>query len=332
MKRLAPMMVTGAGCLWGCMGILVRGMNAVGLETMEIVAVRCLVTCLCMAAGLFFFDRKAFRIHPRDLWCFAGTGSPASCFLITVILRRYDDLLSVAAVLLYTAPSIVVVLSAVLFGEKMSKRKLAALAVTFIGCVCVTGGIDGGFLTAGGILTGLGAGLGYALYSIFGRYAINRGYSSLTITLWTFGVAFAGCVPLVDMGKVLRHFAGQPGAAFQSLFWIFMTTVLAYILYTLGLQQMETGKASVITSIEPVVASAIGCLWYGEAVTAAGAAGMVMVVGAIVLLNCEKRTGLSGRKAGNEIPLWRLGRPWRRRSFGQGADLFCDADEELVRF
>lgn len=299
MKRLAPVMVTGAGCLWGCMGILVRGMNAAGLETMEIVAVRCLVTCLCMAAGLFFFDRKAFRIHLRDLWCFAGTGIASIvffnyCYFKTITMTS----LSVAAVLLYTAPSIVVVLSAVLFGEKMSKRKLAALAVTFVGCVCVTGGIDGHFLTAGGILTGLGAGLGYALYSIFGRYAINRGYSSLTITLWTFGVAFAGCIPLVDMGKVLGHFAGQPGVVFQSLFWIFMTTVLAYILYTLGLQQMETGKASVITSIEPVVASAIGCLWYGEAVTAAGAAGMVMVVGAIVLLNCEKKDRAFGEEGG----------------------------------
>lgn len=39
MKKLAPWMVIGAGCLWGCMGILVRGMNAIGLETMEIVAV-----------------------------------------------------------------------------------------------------------------------------------------------------------------------------------------------------------------------------------------------------------------------------------------------------
>lgn len=292
MKRLAPFMVIGAGCLWGCMGILVRGMNAIGLETMEIVAVRCLVTFLCMAAGLFFFDRKAFRIRLRDLWCFVGTGILSIvffnyCYFKTITMTS----LSVAAILLYTAPSVVVVLSAALFRERMNGRKLIALAVTFAGCVCVTGGVDHTAMTAGGILTGLGAGLGYALYSIFGRYAIERGYSSLTITLWTFGVAFAGCVPLVDMGNVLRHYAGQPAAVFQSLFWIFMTTVLAYILYTLGLSQMETGKASVITSIEPVVASAIGCLWYGEAVTAAGAAGMVMVVGAIVLLNLEPHAG-----------------------------------------
>lgn len=297
MKRLAPVMVIGAGCLWGCMGILVRGMNAIGLETMEIVAVRCLVTFLCMAGGLLFFDRSAFRIRLRDLWCFIGTGLFSIvffnyCYFKTITMTS----LSVAAILLYTAPSIVVVLSAFLFGEKMGARKLAALAVTFAGCVCVTGGIDSASMTAGGIMTGLGAGLGYALYSIFGRYAIERGYSSLTITLWTFGVAFAGCVPLVDMGNVLMHFAGRPDAAVASLFWIFMTTVLAYLLYTLGLQQMETGKASVITSIEPVVASAIGCILYREPVTAAGMAGMVLVIGAIALLNIK--TGCRQGSAG----------------------------------
>lgn len=294
MKKLAPLMVIGAGCLWGCMGILVRGMNAIGLETMEIVAVRCLVTFVCMAVGLFAMDRKAFRIRVKDLWCFIGTGVFSIvffnyCYFKTITMTS----LSVAAILLYTAPSIVMILSAVLFREKMSRKKLAALAVTFAGCVCVTGGVNQAALTISGVLTGLGAGLGYALYSIFGRYAIERGYNSLTITLWTFGVAFVGCLPFADMGHILGQYAKHPSAVFTSLFWIFMTTVLAYILYTLGLGHMETGKASVMTSIEPVVASSVGLLLYGEKITGWGMTGIVLVIGAIVLLNLSdpKRKG-----------------------------------------
>lgn len=286
MKKLAPLMVIGAGCLWGCMGILVRGMNTIGLETMEIVAVRCLVTFACMTVGLLIINRKAFRICIKDLWCFIGTGVLSIvffnyCYFKTITMTS----LSVAAILLYTAPSIVMVLSAVLFGERMSGKKLAALAVTFAGCVCVTGGLDQASMTLGGILTGLGAGLGYALYSIFGRYAIERGYHSLTITLWTFGMAALGCIPIIDMGHVLEQYAVHPEAILTSLFWIFMTTVVAYILYTVGLQHMETGKASVITSIEPVVASVIGCILYSENLTMAGMIGMALVVGAIVLLH-----------------------------------------------
>lgn len=278
------------------MGILVRGMNAIGLETMEIVAVRCLVTFACMAVGLAAMDRKAFRIRVKDIWCFIGTGVLSIvffnyCYFKTMTMTS----LSVAAILLYTAPSIVMVLSALLFREKMSGKKLAALAVTFAGCVCVTGGLDQTALTAGGVLTGLGAGLGYALYSIFGRYAIERGYRSLTITLWTFGVAFVGCLPFTDVGHILEQYAKYPSAMFTSLFWIFMTTVLAYILYTLGLGHMETGKASVMTSIEPVVASSVGFLLYGEKITGLGMVGIALVIGAIALLNLgvPKRKGLS---------------------------------------
>lgn len=291
MKKLAPLMIIAAGCLWGCMGILVRTLNAAGLGTMEIVAVRCLVTFLCMLAGMGILQRDAIPVKLRDLWCFFGTGILSIvffnyCYFKTITMTS----LSVAAILLYTAPALVMAMSAVFFGEKMSVRKLAALALTFAGCVCVTGGFDSGTLSAGGILTGLGAGLGYALYSIFSRFAIDRGYQSLTITLWTFGIAAVGCIPLTDAGHIVSSFQAQPEAVAAALIWIVMTTVLAYILYTMGLQYMETGKASVISSIEPVVASMLGVVLYHETIRWYGLAGMVLVIGAIALINQKEKT------------------------------------------
>lgn len=286
MKKAAPLMIIAAGCLWGCMGILVRTLNAAGLGTMEIVAVRCLITFLCMLAGMGIWRRDAIRIRVRDLWCFLGTGICSIvffnyCYFKTITMTS----LSVAAILLYTAPALVMAMSAVFFGEKLSVQKLAALGLTFAGCVCVTGGFDGRTLSAGGVLTGLGAGLGYALYSIFSRFAIERGYQSLTITLWTFGIAAVGCVPLADTAQAAASFCSAPSVIFAALFWIFVTTVLAYILYTMGLQYMETGKASVISSIEPVVASVLGVVLYRETITWYEILGIVMVISAIVMIN-----------------------------------------------
>ena len=107
--------------------------------------------------------------------------------------------LSAAAVLLYTAPMIVVLLSAVLFGEKLTRWKLAAMVLAFAGCVMTTGVFrENGALDPGAIITGLGAGLGYALYSIFGRYALNRGYAPFTITAYTFLAAAVVLIPLAD--------------------------------------------------------------------------------------------------------------------------------------
>ncbi|MBT9777358.1 EamA family transporter [Clostridium sp. MCC353] len=287
MKKAAPFFILAAGSLWGCMGILVRSLNKIGLESMEVVAVRAFVTFFCMAAGLFFIDRRAFRIHLKDLWCFLGTGVCSIVFFNYCYFRTISlTSLSTAAILLYTAPSIVMVLSAVLFKERFTLKKAAALALTFLGCVLVTGGPGtASGLSAAGILTGLGAGLGYALYSIFGRYAIMKGYSSLTITLWTFGMASVGVLPFVSLPGIGSCFTGGAGAMGTALFWIFVTTVAPYILYTAGLSHMETGVASVISSIEPVVATFVGVLLYGERISLQGGMGVVLVVGAIAMVH-----------------------------------------------
>lgn len=281
--------------MWGCMGILVRSLNSIGLESMEIVAVRSFVTFACMAAGLLLTDRNAFKIRLKDLWCFLGTGVCSVvffnyCYFKTITLTS----LSVAAILLYTAPSIVMVLSALLFGEKFTLKKVAALFITFAGCVLVTGGPEAARgMTAAGLLTGLGAGAGYALYSIFGRYAINRGYSSLTITLWTFLSASVGVLPFISLPDIGACFAAEPKMAGTALFWIFVTTVAPYILYTLGLSHMETGSASVISSIEPVVATLVGVFLYREVPTVMGVAGVILVIGAIALINTHRNSAPS---------------------------------------
>ena len=187
-KILSVVLVLAAGGMWGCMGLLVRPLNEIGLVTMDICFLRGFVTFVVMLAGLLILDREALKIRLKDIWCFIGTGALSVsffnfCYFKTITLTS----LSVAAVLLYTAPAFVMVMSFFLFKESMTKRKVLALLVAFAGCILVSGlGTDGGSLNTRGILVGLGAGFGYALYSIFGRYALQRGYGSLTITFYTF--------------------------------------------------------------------------------------------------------------------------------------------------
>ena len=72
--------------------------------------------------------------------------------------------LSTAAILLYTAPTIVMLLSALFFKEKITPIKLAALVMAFAGCCLVSGlGQGENALSLGGLLFGLGSGVGYAL-------------------------------------------------------------------------------------------------------------------------------------------------------------------------
>ena len=287
MKKFAPFLILIAGILWGSMGLFVRTLNGQGLASMEIVGLRAAVTTVCMCVFLLVFDRKLFVIHWKDLWCFVGTGICSIVFFNFCYFQAITmTSLSVAAILLYTAPAIVIVLSFFLFKEKLTKRKLIALAMTFLGCVLVTGILsESSSVSVGGILVGLGAGLGYALYSIFGRYALEKGYSSLTITFYTFLLAGIASCFLTDMGKVVQIAVNHPGNLVFCLAFGVLCTVAPYLTYTLGLQYVENGKASIIASIEPVTATLLGAMLFHEKLTISGVLGVMLVLTALILCN-----------------------------------------------
>lgn len=285
MKKPAPIFVLLAGILWGMMGIYVRRLNAAGFTTIEIVAVRSVVTALLLFLVLFFYNREMLKICIRDIWCFAGTGILSIVFFNYCYFKAITmTSLSVAAVLLYTAPAIVMILSAVFFHEKITTVKLISLVATFIGCVLVTGLVGSTeSLNAAGILVGLGAGLGYALYSIFSRFALERGYHSLTISFYTFVFASIGVLPLADVQKIYGACVEDIGMLGFYLVFALVSTVIPYILYTLGLTALENSKASIIASVEPVAATVLGIVLFHEKMTVNIVTGIVLVLGAIVI-------------------------------------------------
>ena len=254
---------------------------------METCFLRALVTAAAMLLLLLIFDRPALKVRLRDLWCFAGTGIVSMtffnfCYFKTIMLTS----LSVAAVLLYTAPVFVVLMSAPLFGEKLSRRKLLAALVAFMGCAFVSGVVGGaGRLSLTGILFGLGSGIGYALYSIFGRYALERGYGSAIISFYTFVFALIPTFLLADTGTAISALTGSPGQFAFLAALILMVTLAPYLLYTKGLQGLENGTASILASIEPVVATLVGLAVYSEKLGVWNILGIALVLLSILLIN-----------------------------------------------
>ena len=110
MKKLASGMVILAGILWGSMGIFVRKFEKCGLESLDIVAVRAIATTCILFFFLLFYNRSLLKIKFKDLWCFLGTGLLSIVFFNYCYFRAITmTSLSVAAVLLYTAPAFVMV-------------------------------------------------------------------------------------------------------------------------------------------------------------------------------------------------------------------------------
>lgn len=272
-----------AAVLWGCIGLWNRQLMEAGLSPTSIVVVRNLGGCVLLAAIFAVKDRGVFRIKKEHLKYFFGTGI-VSVVLFTCCYFTCQQLcsLAVASILLYTAPSFVVLLSAILWKELVTKRKLLALVLTLIGCAAVCGIFAGDLsITLTGVLLGLGSGFFYALYSIFGRYALAH-YDSMTVTVWTFLIAGPASLVLVKPAELTV--LTQPRYLLLAVCLVVFSTVLPYLFYTKGLSQVESGKASIVASLEPVVAALVGVLVFGEPMSLMTAAGIALVLAGVVIL------------------------------------------------
>lgn len=287
MKRnIYPLSVIAAGILWGSMGIFRRHLGELGFGSLTIVCIRCIIASLLYAVTIAVTDRSLFKVRLRDLWIFLCDGIVSVMFFSLCYFTAMNMMsLSEAAILLYTAPIFVIVFSALLFGEKITGKKVLAIALAFGGC-CLVSGIVGSksSMTGTGLLFGLGAGIGYALYSVFSKFAIDRGYSSLTINLYSMLIAGAGCLLLLGAEPFELMFASSHNVLFCLLAAI-VTTFLPYMLYAYGLKGVEPGKASVMASVEPVVATIIGYLVFGEVLGFWTIIGILLVLAAIAVLN-----------------------------------------------
>ncbi len=175
-------------------------------------------------------------------------------------------------------------LSAILWREKITKRKLAALVIAFLGCCFASGILSGGLsVSRYGLLLGIGSGFFYSTYTIFSRYGLAH-YPPYTCTLYTFLVAGLGSLALAKPAD-FKAVAADPRAIPWMLGLIAVTTVLPYILYTRGLAGLgDGGKASILASVEPVVASFVGILAFGEPLSIGVVLGLACILASVYIL------------------------------------------------
>ena len=184
----------------------------------------------------------------------------------------------------YTAPTFVVILSALLWKDRITKRKLAALVLAFLGCCFVAGILNGALtLTPEGLLLGIGSGLFYSSYTIFGRFALKH-YQPFTVTFYTFLIAGIGSLFMTSPGDLSTTFH-SPMGILLSLGLMVVGTVIPYLLYTKGLSDLgDSGKASILASVEPVVASLVGIAAFGEPMTLGVVLGLVCILASVYIL------------------------------------------------
>lgn len=285
--KKAPIFVILAGVCWGIIGIFTRTLSENGFSSIQITTSRCAVTAICLTVYLILVDKDKLKIDIKDIWYFLGTGIGSIVFFnICYFITIEETTLSVAAILLYTAPCFVVMLSAIFFKEKITFQKLIALCMAFFGCMLITGIIGGQSLklTSVGLLTGIGSGVGYALYSIFGSIALRK-YHTITVTTYTFIVATLSILPFSHVTGMTEIIINSKVVLINVLLLGIVSTLIPFLLYTKGLQNMEAGKASVMAFVEPMVATIVGIIIFGEQINIQNILGIGLIFISVILLN-----------------------------------------------
>ncbi|WP_308222804.1 DMT family transporter [Metabacillus halosaccharovorans] len=289
-KNIAYVYILSGAALWGMIGLFVTFLYEAGFSPTQVVAIRAISASIFLLFFVFWKKREAIKIKLSDSKYFVGTGVISIVFFNWCMFEAIKETsISVSSVLLYTAPAFVMIFSRFFFKELFTIRKILALIITFIGCILVIGLFQNTneSVTIYGFLVGLGSGFFYALYSIFGKFALIK-YSSVTVTTYTFVFAAIAITPFSGLWHV--------GTIFTNLeVWLsiiglgLFSTLLAFLLYTKGLESVESGRASILATVEPVVATLIGFLVFQEKLSVWQYVGIIAVIMAVFIVQ-EKKT------------------------------------------
>lgn len=271
-----------AAICWGLLGPVARLALSEGVAPLEIAFWRAVLGGALFAVHVA--GRRAAGIHRARLPSLRDGLAIGSFGLVGVGLFYASYQLAVdqggatlAAVLLYTAPGWVAVIGALFLGEPFTPRKGIALALTLGGVAAIAAaGSAQVLLTGAGIAWGLVAGLTYALYYPFGKVYFSR---------YTPAVVFAAALPVgaVPLALMVDLSDKTPAAWTAILAIVVVSTYGAYLAYGAGLQRIEASRASIVATLEPVVAAVAAWIWWNERLGPWGYAGAVLIVGATLL-------------------------------------------------
>lgn len=258
--------------IFGTNGFLVAHMS---LQSGQIVLLRTLLGGLLLTVLVLLrggFDREALRAERIPLLL----GGAALGLNWVALFEAYRLLnVSLATLIYYVGPMLILLLSPGLFHEKLTPRKLAAVGIVAAGLVCISGSIAFSGLSTAGLLVAILSALFYASLIAFNKRIVRTG--GMQTAALELDVAF-----FIVLVYVLLT-SGLPRPRPADLPYIavigFINTGLAYLLYFSGLQKLPGQSVALISYVDPVSALVFSAVLLHETMTPVQMLGAVLIIG-----------------------------------------------------
>ena len=290
---MKPARQNGAGVYYGIyiLAMLIFGTNGylvahLSLQGSQIVLVRTLVGGLLLTAIVLLrggFDREAVRAERRDL-LFGGIALGLNWVALFTAYRMLN--VSLATLIYYAGPMLVLLFSPLLFRESLTPQKIAAVAIVAAGLFCITGSITSAGMSLAGLLAAVLSALFYASLIIFNKRIVKTG--GMQTAALELDVAF-----VVVLIYVLLT-AGIPRPLKADIPYLLVlglvNTGIAYMLYFTGLQKLPGQSVALISYVDPVSALVFSALLLRETMTPLQVLGAVLIIGGALLGELRRRT------------------------------------------
>lgn len=273
--------ITGA-CMWGIMGIFVRGLSAVGYSSYDIAFLRCIL------AGVVFFivkavtNPKVLKINFKGIVICLFYGVCAYvmgfvCYGISV--ERIP--VAVATVLMFMSPIWVAILGVLVFREKLTKQTIFTILICIMGAAMVANvfGASGGNMDVIGIVAGVLNGFGVALQIMVPRYFAKE-YERDTLLVYGFLGAALGLSFVTDFHTIAISLkSSEMVSVFINIIGLgILCTMVANVAVVKATEYINTTTCSILSSLEVVVGAIVGILIFHESMN------VFQVIGAIVVV------------------------------------------------
>jgi len=268
-------LVLVAASIWGTTGIAARYSFDLGVSPEGILLLR---LALVVPAYLYLA-----LCRPRlNLWVVALGALVLGPYHVAYYNAVKHVGVSTASLLLYTHPVLVAIASKPLLGEVVDRRTVLAVASAVSGALMISYGDI--HVDPLGISLAVVSSAIFSLYVVLSKKALTSGVGAEELALGT----SAWALPAVALAYVARGGSDDllnPYVLAIGLYLALVVTVLAYILYMRGLRRVRAGVVTVLSTAEPLTATALSYVLFGEPVTPLKACGGGLILLAVAVVS-----------------------------------------------
>ena len=288
--RLGYAMVATAATLFAVNGSVSNVVLGSGLSSLELTQIRNTCAALLFLLFLLAFARSPLRVGRRELAFLVAFGLVGVALLQWLYFVAIENLpVGVTLLIEFTAPLFVALFARFVYREHIRRRIWAAVALCLTGLALVVELWTGVAFSSVGVTAAFGGALALTAYLLMAERE-RRHRDPASLSFYGFLVAtllWAVVQPLWDFPwEVLDDTVSLQGnlSQYSAPVWalvgfvVVVGTMVTFTLLTGSLRHISATRASIVATLEPVVATVVAWAWLGETLGA-----LQLIGGAVVL-------------------------------------------------